>query len=168
MASNGRLPDSDLAPIANGQLRKDAAAAWNAMNVEARRLGCELLPNGSKSSYRTYAQQVELYRIYTQYHGSLAAIPGQSNHGWGIAVDVATHEMRAMIDRIGARWGFEKRTSDAASEWWHLKWREGSWKGADPGPHGAPPKPPGPPASGDRATGMRHFESNMAPKGLHS
>lgn len=29
MAENGKLPASDLAPIKQGQLRKDCAAAWN-------------------------------------------------------------------------------------------------------------------------------------------
>lgn len=87
-----------------------------------------------------------MWRIY-QAGGNLAAHPGTSNHGAGIAVDVATPSMRAMIDHIGARYGWEKRTSDAPSEWWHLKWREGSWHGSDPGPYGksivpAIPEPP--------------------------
>jgi len=113
------------------------------MNVEARSRGLELLPNGSKSSYRTYAQQIELYTLYTKYHGNLAAIPGMSNHGWGLAVDVATLEMRAMIDRIGAKYGWAKKWSDAKSEWWHIKWQEGVWSGPDPGPDGPQlPKPP--------------------------
>jgi hypothetical protein len=165
MAANGRLPDTDLAPIASGRLRKDAAAAWNSMNVEARRLGCELLPTGSKSSYRTFEQQQELYALYRSGRGNLAAVPGTSNHGWGVAVDVATREMRAMIDRIGAKYGYRKSTSDAPSEWWHLRFN-GSFTGSDPGPRGtaAPPKPAPAPVS-DRATGMRYFESNMAPKG---
>ena len=134
MADNGRLPPEALAPIAQGQLRTDAAAAWNAMNVEARVRGLELLPNGSKSSYRTYAQQVELYALYQSGRGNLAAVPGNSNHGWGLAVDVATPEMRAMIDRIGEKYGWAKKWSDAASEWWHLKYRAGVWAGPDPGP----------------------------------
>src|SRR5262249_54929665 len=78
MSENGRLPDSELAPIANGRLRKDAAAAWNAMNVEARARGCELLPSGSMSSYRTYAQQVFLWNLYVSGRGNLAAHPGSS------------------------------------------------------------------------------------------
>jgi len=136
MSSNGRLDPSELAPIAQGQLRKDAAAAWNAMNVEARANGCELLPNGSKSSYRTYEQQLELWALYQRGIGSLAAHPGTSNHGWGLAVDVATHEMRTMLDRVGHKYGWAKEWSDAQSEWWHIKWREGSWSGSDPGPYG--------------------------------
>lgn len=149
MASNGQLPASDLAPIAQGQLRKDAAAAWNAMNVEARKLGIEIVPTGSKSSYRTYAQQQELYQMYLNGTGNLAAKPGTSNHGWGLAVDVATQSMRQMIDRIGAKYGYSKRCSDAQSEWWHIKWDKAcngsTWSGPDPGPSGkATPAPPTP------------------------
>ena len=138
MADNGKLPDAALRPIAGGRLEVAAAAAWNAMNVEARSLGCELLPNGSKSSYRTYAQQVELYALYNAGKGSLAAVPGSSNHGWGLAVDVATPLMRSMIDRIGRTYGWAKDWSDAPSEWWHLKYRAGVWSGPDPGPAPGP------------------------------
>jgi hypothetical protein len=142
MSANGQLPASELAPIAGGQLSKDAAAAWNAMNAEARAKGRELRPTGSKSSYRTVAQQVELWNAYTAGTGNLAARPGTSNHGWGLAVDLATPEMRTMVDQIGAKYGWSKQWSDAPSEWWHLKYKPGVWSGADPGPAGdAQPHP---------------------------
>jgi hypothetical protein len=75
--SNGQLPDSALAPIAQGRLAKDSycAASWNTMNVRAVELGCQLLPTGSMSSYRTLAQQEQLYQDYLN-GGSLAAKPG--------------------------------------------------------------------------------------------
>jgi hypothetical protein len=135
---NGRLPDSALAPIASGRLAIDnyCAASWNAMNVDARARGLELLPTGSMSSYRTYDQQVYLYNVY-QDGGPLAATPGTSNHGWGLAVDVATQAMRSMIDQIGHHYGWAKEWSDAQSEWWHLKYRAGVWAGSDPGPSGS-------------------------------
>lgn len=136
MGANGLLSPDELAPIASGQLRRDAAAAWNALNVEARKRGVELRPTGSKSSYRTLDQQHELYRMYLAGTGNLAAKPGTSNHGWGLAVDLATQEMRAVVDQIGAAFGWAKQWSDAPSEWWHIRWREGIWLGQDPGPHG--------------------------------
>ena len=145
VSSNGQLPPSELAPIAQGQLVKTAAASWNAMNVEARRLGCELLPTGSMSSYRTLEQQRILYARYRAGTGNLAAVPGTSNHGWGLAVDVASHEMRAMVDRVGEKYGWAKKWSDAPSEWWHIRFQPGYWHGPDPGPYGqhvAPPPPP--------------------------
>lgn len=139
MSQNGQLPPEELAPIAQGQLRKDAAAAWNAMNVEARASGLQIIPTGSMSSYRTLEQQKILYGRYKA-GGNLAAVPGTSNHGWGIAVDVATFDMRRMVDRIGSRWGWDKHTSDAPSEWWHIRWN-GTWSGPDPGPYGQQPLP---------------------------
>ena len=132
---NGQLPDALLAPIAQGRLVTSAAAAWNAMNVEARALGLGLVPTGSMSSYRTLAQQKILYVRYLN-GGNLAATPGTSNHGWGIAVDVATPEMRTMVDRIGEPYGWAKKWSDAPSEWWHLRYQPGSYTGPDPGAYG--------------------------------
>ena len=106
------------------------------MNVEARKRGLELVPTGSMSSYRSYDQQVYLWNLYQAGKGNLAAVPGQSNHGAGIAVDLATPAMRTMVDQIGRKYGFAKDWSDAPSEWWHIKWREGVWSGPDPGPSG--------------------------------
>lgn len=148
MATNGKLPASDLAPIAGGQLAKSSfvAASWNAMNVEARRLGVELRPTGSRSSYRTYADQQHFWNEYQAGRGNLAARPGTSNHGMGLAVDVATQQMRGMIDRIGRKYGWAKDWSDAPSEWWHLRHRAGVWSGPDPGPTGSGAAPEQPPA----------------------
>jgi hypothetical protein len=133
---NGKLPASALAPIYQGNLKIEAAAGWNAMNVEARKRGVELYPTGSKSSYRTYDQQVELYNAYLNGTGNLAAVPGTSNHGWGDAVDLATQQMRSMVDQIGAQFGYSKSWSDAPSEWWHIVYQSGHYKGDDPGPKG--------------------------------
>lgn len=166
MAENGKLPPATLAPIKLGQLRKDAAAGFNAMNVEARRLGVELYPTGSKSSYRTYAQQQELWALYQSGRGNLAARPGTSNHGWGTAVDFATQAMRAMVDRIGAKYGWSKQWSDAPSEWWHVLYQAGHYSGPDPGPEGKAAPAPAPPAavsSSDHATGMRWIQGGMMP-----
>ena len=170
MAENGKLPASSLAPINRGQLRKDAAAAFNAMNVEARRLGVELYPTGSKSSYRDYAGQVAMWALYQSGRGNLAARPGTSNHGWGTAVDFATPAMRAMVNRIGAKYGWSKQWSDAPSEWWHVLYQAGHWSGPDPGPAGGGgAKPPAPApvqaAMSDHATGMRWINSGMTPTG---
>jgi hypothetical protein len=139
MPQNGRLAPGELGPIAQGQLRRDAAAAWNAMNVESRKHGLQLVPTGSASSYRTYEQQVQRWNLYQSGKGALAAHPGSSNHGWGVAVDVPTQEMRSMIDRIGAPFGWSKTWSDAPTEWWHIKFQEGHYAGADPGPYGQQP-----------------------------
>lgn len=138
MASNGRLTDRELAPIAGGRLAHGAAAAFNAMNVAARRQGVELRPGGPDSSYRSIERQWYYWNLWQSGRGNLAAYPGTSNHGWGLAVDLATQEMRAVLDRVGRPYGWAKEWSDAAGEWWHLKHRAGVWSGRDPGPGGDP------------------------------
>ncbi|WP_231839593.1 M15 family metallopeptidase [Blastococcus saxobsidens] len=63
-------------------LRCDAAAAYRAMSAAyAAALGA---PICITDSYRTYAGQVRLYGQKP----ALAAVPGTSNHGWGLAVDL--------------------------------------------------------------------------------
>jgi hypothetical protein len=132
--SNGRLKSSALAPITravNGEqayLRKDAARAFNAMNAEAQKLGVTLRVSSARSAYRPYSEQVYFWNLYLSGRGNLAARPGTSNHGLGLAVDLATPAMRAMVDRIGAKYGWAKAWSDAPSEWWHLRWREGDYQ----------------------------------------
>ena len=129
MASNGRLPSSSLTPItkaANGEqayLRKDAARAFMAMNAESeRRFGVTLRAASARVAYRTYAQQQYFWDLYVSGRGNLAARPGTSNHGLGLAIDLATEQMRRIVDKIGAKYGFAKKWSDAPSEWWHIKW----------------------------------------------
>lgn len=133
MSQNGRLSDSELAPVAGGtRLRKDVAAAWNAMAAKIyAKEGVKIASNGPASMYRTYAQQVELKNDWTA-HGAPqnAATPGTSNHGWGTAVD--TND-RALIIKYGPPFGFRTSCSDAPWESWHWHWC-GGWSGKDPGP----------------------------------
>ena len=120
MASNGRLPSSVLAPIGGGYyLRKDAAAAFNAMSREAQRRWGR--PITVVAGYRTYARQVYFWNLWRAGRGNLAAHPGTSNHGWGLAVDLTPQWSRWAVDQIGAKYGFSKRWSDAPSEWWHIR-----------------------------------------------
>lgn len=137
---NGKLPDSALADIKGGRLTVEAAAGWNAMNVEARSRGVEFLPSASDCAYRTYAQQEYYWDLYQSGQGNLAAQPGTSNHGWGTAVDLDTTEMRDVLDSIGAKYGWSKSWSDAPTEWWHVCYQAGHYSGPDPGPTGEQPK----------------------------
>lgn len=129
MASNGYLPMSDLAKAGNGYyLRKDAARAWHAFQYEVHwREGDTVSLN---AGYRTYSRQV-YWRNWWCNQGKCgnAAIPGTSNHGWGLAIDLMTPWGRAMVDKYGAKYGFSKAWSDASHEWWHIKWRPGVWDG---------------------------------------
>lgn len=138
MASNGFLSASELAPIAGGgYLRKDAAAAWNAMAAYIYEVeGVRIQVTGPDSAYRPYDRQV-YWRNYWCGQGNCgnAAIPGYSNHGDGIATDVPSF-VRALIDKYGEKFGFAKKWSDAPGEWWHIKWNSSIWHGPDPGPDG--------------------------------
>jgi cell wall-associated NlpC family hydrolase len=81
---NGLIPPSAMCGLGVGdhRLRCDAAAAWRAMADAYRAdLGSELCIT---DSYRTYAGQVRLYGEKP----ALAAVPGTSNHGWGLATDL--------------------------------------------------------------------------------
>jgi LysM repeat protein len=101
------------------QLRADAAQAWNAMRDEALRLyGVELQPGGPLSAYRTTEQQAELYDLFLSGQGAPADPPGSSSHQLGAAVDVATPEMRSIIDEIGGQFGWGK--VHGPGEWWHV------------------------------------------------
>ena len=123
MAQNGRLSASDLRAIPGGRLRKDAGASWLRMRNEiGRRTGVWICPTSARTAYRTYAEQVYFWDLYQRGQGNLAAYPGTSNHGWGIAVDVPSPTMARLINQYGAEYGWQKRWSDAPSEWWHFRY----------------------------------------------
>lgn len=81
---NGLIPPSAMCPLGVGghSLRCDAAAAYRAMSAAYATAFGE--PICITDSYRTYASQVKLYGEKP----ALAAVPGTSNHGWGLAVDL--------------------------------------------------------------------------------
>jgi hypothetical protein len=55
-------------------------------------------------------------------------VPGTSNHGLGLAVDVP-QGTRSIIDQIGEPFGWAKKWSDAPQEPWHIKYRAGIFSG---------------------------------------
>lgn len=128
MASNGNLPNYMLGNIPGGKLRKDAARHWNAMHKEIKdKTGIDIRPTGPRSTYRSLYWQKYFWSLYQSGRGNLAAVPGTSNHGWGLAVDVATPQMAELVNKYGAKYGWQKNWSDAPSEWWHFRWREGNY-----------------------------------------
>jgi hypothetical protein len=84
--ANGRIPVAALCPLAfapGHMLRCDAAERLTAFSDEcAPEFG---YPIPITDSYRTYVQQVVLAGIKPH----LAAVPGTSDHGWGLAVDLS-------------------------------------------------------------------------------
>lgn len=134
--ANGYIPRSALSPITravNGEqayLTHEAAAAFMAMNAESERdYGVTLRVSSARTAYRPYADQLYFWNQYLYHGGNLAARPGTSNHGLGLAVDLATEQMRRIVDKIGHKYGWAKEWSDAQSEWWHLRYRSGVWHG---------------------------------------
>lgn len=117
-AVNGRLPDWMLKPVGRGQrLYPTAADAWNQLVADAQRDGVTITIT---DSYRDYARQVDLARrkgLYSE--GGLAATPGTSNHGWGLAVDANIDDRAAAgwLAMNAASYGF---AADVPREPWHF------------------------------------------------
>ena len=82
---NGRLPLTALCPLwgtSGGLLRADAAATFDEMS---KAYGAQFgEPICVTDSYRSYAEQVAVKAAKPH----LAAAPGTSNHGWGVALDL--------------------------------------------------------------------------------
>ena len=118
---NGKVPPQALQPIGRGEHRlyAPAAAAFRRMEADAAAAGIRF---GVTDSYRTYEQQVDLAQrkgLHSQ--GGLAATPGTSNHGWGLALDLDLDAagQQWMRDN-GWRYGF---VEDTPREPWHWTYR---------------------------------------------
>lgn len=69
------------------------------------------------SSYRLYSEQVRLYNLYLAGKGPLAAAPGTSDHGRGLALDIPNARTTPkLIKALRA----EKLIDDIPSEIWHV------------------------------------------------
>jgi zinc D-Ala-D-Ala carboxypeptidase len=119
---NGRIPPTALQPIdASGSHRlwAPAAAAFTALEADAARAGIRI---GVTDSYRPYEVQERLAREKGLYaKGGLAATPGTSNHGWGLAVDLRLDAAgQAWMREHAWRYGF---VEDVPREPWHWTYR---------------------------------------------
>lgn len=118
---NGRIPSDRLESIGVGshKLHAPAATAYRRMTADAAAQGVDI---GVTDSYRSYDSQVELVGrkgLYSQ--GGLAATPGTSNHGWGLAVDLELNATAQQWMRDNAhRYGF---VEDTPREPWHWGYR---------------------------------------------
>jgi zinc D-Ala-D-Ala carboxypeptidase len=114
---NGKIPSSALHPVGNTghKLWAPAADSLTALVADAKRAGVNI---GITDSYRPYAEQVDLARrkgLYSQ--GGLAAKPGTSDHGWGLAVDLdLDSKAQAWMRANAGRYGF---VEDTPREPWH-------------------------------------------------
>ena len=118
--ANGQIPADVLCPLwgTSGQmLRADAAAAFNALSrAYAETFGA---PVCVTDSYRSYDEQVAV-RILKP---TLAAVPGTSNHGWGVALDLCDG-----IQTFDSPQHVWMQQNAMAFGWFHPSWaqRDGS------------------------------------------
>lgn len=116
---NGRLPDEALTSIGigNHKLAPPAAAAFRQMVAAAEAEGITI---GVTDTYRSYDAQVDVARrkgLYSQ--GGLAAKPGTSHHGLGLATDLdLDSRAQAWMRANAGRFGFVENTP---REPWHWK-----------------------------------------------
>lgn len=153
---NGELPDRVLAEVGHkGRLEITAARAWRALHAAARDAGFELtytyggtfrpLQDQEDLFRRRYMDRYDPAKVVTQgvrhWQGrkwwrrqkvAAAAVPGTSNHGWGLAVDAAlgSHPSEAKpitpalpwLIENAARFGF---SWELQSEPWHIRYVAG-------------------------------------------
>lgn len=117
----------DLLPIGNGErLRVDAAKAFLAMQREAADVGITII---AESGFRFMAEQIELYNLYLQGKGNLAARPGYSGHQSGTDVDIKvggsfTSPEYRWLEANAHRFGFYNTGKTFSQpEPWHWSYR---------------------------------------------
>ena len=152
---NGELNPALLRDIKapNGKLHRLAATAWNAMQLAAYFDGIELKHVGA---YRPLPEQIKLFNTRYQdtptgrtpqvtrtYMGKTwylkkgvapAGSPGTSNHGIGLAIDVASASGKRLEWLLGdgfmtsnaLKYGFSWEVRDGANaEAWHIRYVAG-------------------------------------------
>jgi D-alanyl-D-alanine carboxypeptidase len=118
---NGRIPADALEKVGNTRhkLWAPAAESLNQMITDAEKDGVKI---GITDSYRPYAEQVDLAHrkgLYSQ--GGLAAKPGTSEHGWGMAADLDLNSKAlSWMRQNGEKYGF---VNNVARENWHWAYK---------------------------------------------
>jgi D-alanyl-D-alanine carboxypeptidase len=114
---NGKIPASALEQVGSTghKLWAPAAESLTRMIADAKAQGVTI---GITDSYRSYGEQVDVARrkgLYSQ--GGLAAKPGTSEHGWGMATDLDLNsKAQAWVRANGEKYGFVENTP---REPWH-------------------------------------------------
>ena len=118
---NGKIPESALQQVGTTghRLWAPAATSLDALMRAARADGVNI---GITDAYRPYAEQVDVARrkgLYSQ--GGLAAKPGTSDHGWGLAVDLDLDgRAQTWMRSHASQFGFAETTP---REPWHWAYR---------------------------------------------
>lgn len=150
--SNGDIPLSLLRSLkgTHGVMHRFAATAFNCLQLEAMFAGVDLQSVGT---YRPLATQVAMFndryspyptlrvpKVMRRYNGKTywlkrgkapAAVPGTSNHGWGLAIDIASasgerldwmlglHPLLSPVVKYGFTW---ETASGPNAEPWHIRY----------------------------------------------
>jgi hypothetical protein len=156
---NGYVPRAVLAPLdgenyGDAELRRDAAEAWNRARADVKaRTGIVLTVRGwnrtiaeqERFFFERYDEQatgsgpfgdVRWYKgvRYVRTSGAPAAIPGNSNHGWGLAVDIDDfgayrtlgNDRSAKATPILERHGWTDDEGSSIGEPWHRVYKPAS------------------------------------------
>lgn len=118
---NGKIPANALEKVGGTGHKLWAPAAESLTNLiaDARKDGVKI---GITDSYRSYSEQVDVARrkgLYSQ--GGLAARPGTSEHGWGMATDLdLNNKAQAWMRTNGEKYGF---VENVPREPWHWAYK---------------------------------------------
>ncbi|NTV40089.1 MAG: peptidase M15, partial [Demequinaceae bacterium] len=121
---NGRIPETALAPLTGSGERMWAPAAEHLNNLlaDAKKAGVAI---SITDGYRDYDSQVRVADqkgLYSQ--GGLAAAPGTSEHGWGLAVDLGLDATsQAWMRQHAKEYGF---VENVPREPWHWEFAPAS------------------------------------------
>jgi hypothetical protein len=145
---NGLLPLEILhvlADLPNVTLIGPAMRSWLALSAAANQASHVLHTTGNMDSYRSLAAQETLFRArYTMTRPAgatesktwlghtwwlrpgmaTAAVPGTSNHGWGLAVDVANASGALLAWLVANAWTYGW-SWELQSEPWHIRYCPG-------------------------------------------
>lgn len=145
---NGKVPMALMYAIAGGHLHKKAAQAFHCMVIAAKEDGVTLKPTSRADLYRSLARQESVFlrrfqlrknsspivkewkgqKWYLRSGVAPVAVPGTSNHGWGLAVDIAGASgktLQWLLDnafRFGFSW---EAASGPYAEAWHIRYVSG-------------------------------------------
>jgi D-alanyl-D-alanine carboxypeptidase len=118
---NGKIPRSALEQVGNTHHRlwAPAAESLTQMMADAKKDGVNI---GITDSNRPYDEQVDLAKrkgLYSQ--GGLAAKPGTSEHGWGMAADLDLNsKAQSWMHQNAAKYGF---VNNVSRESWHWAYK---------------------------------------------
>lgn len=115
MVLNGRIALTQLVQIdATHYAAPGCARAWVGFS---RELGLTV-GNAADAAYRSLEWQQYRYSLYKTKGGPVAAYPGTSNHGLGMAIDIGNYykHPQKTLQAVGLKYGFR---FDTPTEAWH-------------------------------------------------